>query len=366
MMRLLAACGLVLAGTAACTPEAPPAGAAEADARRAVRTARVESRIVRDTLEVSGLLVARDEAAVGAELAGSLVAEVNAEVGDLVALGQPLAHLDATLLRAQVAPRNAQIAERRAARDDAASQLTRAESLGLAGALPAATLEERRHAKDRAEAALLAARAALSELETRLARTVVRAPVAGRVIERNVLPGELLGGSAPLFRIAGGDRVELDAEIPEQELARIAVGTPATVRLPSGVAIDGELRLVEPSVDPRTKLGRARIALPVHPELRPGGFARAVISGAAREAAMAPEAALRFSTEGTTVLVIAPDHRVRSAPIRTGARHDGWVELVEGPAPGSALVTGGSAFVLEGDRVEPSDAPAGAVEEVAR
>jgi HlyD family secretion protein len=366
MPTLLLASLLALAALTGCTPETPASGAVrpeERESARSVRTARVESRPVRDALEVSGLLVAREEAAVGAELAGSLVAEVSAEVGDLVAEGQPLATLDDTLLRARVAPLNAQVAERRAARDDAASQLARAQKLGEAGALPPATLDERRHATERAEAALLAARAELTELETRIARTVVRAPLAGRVIERNVLPGELLAGSAPLFRIAGGDQVELDAEIPEQELARVAVGIPASVVLPSGTEIDGELRLVEPSVDPRTKLGRARIALPSHPELRTGGFARAVIRCGEREAAMVPEAALRFSTEGTTVLVVAPDRRVRSVRVRTGARHEGWVEVLDGPAAGSELVTGGAAFVLDGDLVTPQD---GASQEASR
>jgi HlyD family secretion protein len=355
MTRSIAACVLALSGLAACSPETPARGAGEASAARAVRTARIESRPLRDTLAVSGILVARHEAAVGAELGGSLVAEVNAEVGDLVTEGQPLARLDDMLLRAQVAPLTAQIAERQAARDDAAGQLARAEKLAAAGTLAEATLEERRHAKDRAEAALLAAQAALSELQARLERTVVRAPVAGRVIERNVVQGELLGG-APLFRIAGEDQVELDAEIPEQELARIAVGARSVVSLPSGTEISGELRLIEPSVDPRTKLGRARVALPVHPELRPGGFARAQVAGIARDVAMAPEAALRFSTEGTTVLAIDGDRRARTVTVRTGARHDGWVELLDGPAPGSELVTGGSAFVLEGDLVAPETA----------
>jgi HlyD family secretion protein len=38
--------------------------------------------------------------------------------------------------------------------------------------------------------------------------------------------------------------------------------------------------------------------------------------------------------------------------VRTGARAGGWVELVEGPPPGSRVALGGSALVLEGDRVK--------------
>jgi HlyD family secretion protein len=50
-------------------------------------------------------------------------------------------------------------------------------------------------------------------------------------------------------------------------------------------------------------------------------------------------------------MVVGPDDRVHRAPVRTGARAGGWVELIEGPPPGSRVALGGSAFVLEGDQV---------------
>src|SRR5262245_27794637 len=89
------------------------------EARRAVRVARVEPQTLADELAVSGLLVARDEAAVGAELAGNRVAEVRVDRGDLVRKGQVLVVLDATLIQAQLGQLDARVAEARAAVADA-------------------------------------------------------------------------------------------------------------------------------------------------------------------------------------------------------------------------------------------------------
>lgn len=326
---------------------------AAAEARRAVRVARVEQRLLAEELTVSGLLVARDEAAVGAELAGNRVAEVLVERGDLVAAGQVLVRLDDALVRAQIGQLEANVAEGRAQAADAESRSQRAEALERVGAVSRADLEARGFDVERARAGLASARAQLAELRTRLERLTIRAPVAGRVIERNVRTGEIAGAGAPMLRIAMDDRIELDAEVPERDLARLRVGGAARLVLPSGETVDGEIRRIDPDVDPIAKLGRARIALAPRQDLRPGGFARALIAYDARESAMAPEAALRFSTEGESVLTLDAEGRVRNVIVKTGARSDGRVELIEGPRAGELVIVGGAAFVLEGDVVEP-------------
>ena len=155
-----------------------------------------------------------------------------------------------------------------------------------------------------------------------------------------------------MLRIAIDDEIELDAEVPEHELSRLRVGGTARVVLPSGETVPGEIRRIDPDVDPAEKLGRARIALPPHPGLRSGGFARALIAHDERSSPMAPEAALRFSTDGESVLTVDAEGKVKSVRVKTGARSGGRVELIEGPGAGERVIVGGAAFVLEGDAVE--------------
>jgi HlyD family secretion protein len=197
------------------------------------------------------------------------------------------------------------------------------------------------------------ASAQLKDLLTRQALMTIRAPVSGRVLERTIRPGDVASLSTVMFRIARGGLVELNAELPEADLARVAPGSHAEVEVPSGSRVTGVIRLISPMVDPQTRLGRVRILLPVRPDLRPGGFGRAVFGEAIRPSAAVPESAIRFDASGASVMLVDAQNRVHRQPVRTGQRAGGYVELLQGPPPGALVALGGGAFVLEGDHVRP-------------
>jgi HlyD family secretion protein len=314
---------------------------AAAPTPRAVRVARVEVRPLSAALTASGLLVAREEAAVTSELTGYRVAAVNVDQGAWVRQGQVLVRLDDALLRSQVETQ-------RIAAERAEKEAERVRGLDGKGVLSQEDIDARRFQAR-------SARASLNDLLVRQSRMSVRSPVSGVVLERQVRPGDLSGAGAtgPMFRIARGGLVEVDAEVPESELGRIRPGMPATVTLPDGASLTGTVRLVSPEVDQQTKLGRARISLPVRPDLRPGGYARAVFSNLARSAPVAPDRAVIFDAEGPYVMVVDASNKVRRVPVRTGARAGGYVELLQGPPAGSRVLTSGATFVLEGDTVKP-------------
>jgi HlyD family secretion protein len=128
---------------------------------------------------------------------------------------------------------------------------------------------------------------------------------------------------------------------------------PAAVVLPSGARFQGQVRLVSPEVDQQTKLGVARVALPVNPALRPGGFAKVEFTSMVRTAPVVPDRAVIFDAEGPYVMVVDAQNKVHRVAVKTGARANGFVELVQGPPAGSAVLTSGATFVLEGDTVRP-------------
>jgi HlyD family secretion protein len=324
-----------------------------------VSVSTVQMRPVQGGLMASGVLVPREEAAVAAELSGFRVSQVLVDQGDFVRRGQVLARLDDTLLRSQIDQARASLAQQEVAAERSAAEAARVEGLDDQGVLSEEAIAERRMAARSAQAGVAVAEAQLRDLQTRQGRMTITAPVEGRILERTVRPGDTSQAGTAMFRMARGGIVELDAEIPETELARVRPGARATVELPSGVEVAGVVRLVSPTVDQQTKLGRARLTLPVRADLRPGGFAKAVFASAAGAVAAVPEAAIRYDADGASVMVVQPDNRVRRVPVSTGSRSDGWVELREGPPAGSRVALGGSAFVLEGDLVRPV-APAAA------
>lgn len=314
---------------------------AKAQPPRAVRVARIEVRPLNAGLTASGLLVSREEAAVASELAGYRVARVLADQGDTVAAGQPLVQLDDTLLRSQ-------IEVQRVAAERAESEAERVKGLEGQGVLSDQDIDARRFQAR-------SARASLNDLLVRQQRMTIRAPVSGVVLARAVRPGDLSGSvSGPMFRIARGGLIELDAEVPESQLSRLRAGQSATVTLPDGEQVTGTVRLVSPEVDQQTKLGRARISLPARRDLRPGGYARAAFTNLTQQSLVAPDRAVTFDADGAYVMVVDANNKVSRVSVRTGGRANGYVELLQGPPAGSRVLTSGSTFVLEGDTVSPT------------
>lgn len=342
---LLAVAATAALGACGAKPGHPPATAVDA---RVVRVVPVESREMQGGMSVSGLLVSREEADVNSDLAGYRVARVNVEQGAWVTKGQPLVELDDSLLRAQ-------IAQQEATTQQAEDQARRVQGLDSAGVLSAEDISTRRlQAK--------AQEAALQDLKTREAHMIIRAPVTGLVLERNVWPGDIssVGGQTPMFRMVRDGLVELNAEVAQDDLGRVHIGDPASVTLPDGAVVPGRVRLIDPEVDSSTKLGHVRIAMPVRPDLRPGGFARATFTGATQVKLAVPETAVRYDADGASVAVVGSNDRVHIMPVKTGRRAGGYVELVEGPPAGSSVLLQAASFVLEGDLVKPigADTPA--------
>ncbi|MDR3513161.1 MAG: efflux RND transporter periplasmic adaptor subunit [Caulobacteraceae bacterium] len=344
---------LVLPALAGCGKGAPPAASAPP---RAVQVALVEARTLAGGLESSGVLVSREEAAVYPEtpLSGYRVGVVYVEPDARVARGQPLVQLDDTLLRSQITQQTALVAQQKVAADQAEEQAQHVAGLEGQGVLSTEQIDQRRFQARSARAALDAQTAQLRDLQTRDARMTIRAPVGGLVLERNVRPGDVAGGTAtPMFRLARDSLVELEAQVAEGDLSGIKVGDTVQVILPDGTSAQGAVRLIYPSVDPQTKLGKVHVALPVRPDLRPGGFGRAVFTGLSRTVAAVPEGAIRYDADGASVMVVGPDNRVRQVAAKTGQHAGGYVELLRGPPAGSRVLLGASTFVLPGDVVRP-------------
>ena len=344
---------VVLALTACSEQGAQSTASRSAEFARAVSISTVELRSMARSLAASGLLIPSEVASVGSELSGFAVNEVLVEEGAVVVVGDVLAVLDAELLTAKIAQATASLAQATAQANLAMSEAARIENVKDPRVFSKEQTENRLAQAEIAKAARDAAKAQLNELLTQGKRMRIRAPVSGVVLERNVNPGEVASSSQAMFRMARDGLLELDAEIPEGNIGHLSVGQAATVDLPSGQSLAGAVRLISPRIDPQTKLGRVRVSLPLDPALREGGFARVVFSREATPVPAVPEKAVQFEAGGPILVVVDETNRVRRVPIQTGARADGYVAIVDGPAIGSRVVLGGGAFLLDGDLIAP-------------
>ncbi|HUD90887.1 efflux RND transporter periplasmic adaptor subunit [Sphingobium sp.] len=325
-----------------------------------VSVARVDLRALDGGFTASGRLIPREEVAIAPELSGYRIAHVQVEEDAQVRAGQVLAVLDDALLRAQIAQARAQLTQQQVASDKARMEAGRVAGLDNMGVVSQEAIDQRRIADRSAQASVGVARAQLDDLLTRQQRLTVRAPVAGRVLQRSARPGEPSASGTVLFTIARDNLVELDAEVPEAVMGTLATGDPVKVVLASGISVDGRVRLLGARVNNQTGLSTARIALPVRQDLRPGGFAQARFVKAKAPVLSAPEGAVHYDADGAYMQLLDGRDHVHRVAVRTGRRAGDMVEILSGPRRGDRAVMGGGAFVLEGDRVRVAGEKAGA------
>ena len=320
---------------------------------RTITVARVELKPIINPLVVSGLLVSWEEAAVNSEVTGFRVSKVLFEEGAKVKKDQILAILAPELLEAKIAQAEASLEQANAQAAQAKSEAARVSDFDGKGVLSDESIEIRRTQAQAAIANVKVTTARLSELRIQEQRLFIRAPVGGTILERKVREGDIANTNTLMFRIARDSRIEVAAEIPEQHLSKISIGQNATVLLPSNIEITGTTRLISPRINPASKLGQVRISLPLHPELRIGGYALVTFENKAKPVPAVPEKAIQFEASGPSVIVIDNNNRAHFQSIKTTTRANGYVAFEQGPSVGSKIALGGGAFVLEGDLVNP-------------
>ncbi|MFC7377104.1 efflux RND transporter periplasmic adaptor subunit [Brevundimonas sp. GCM10030266] len=344
--------------TAAVALAACGGGEEKADTGASAQTVAVQTATTQNlarTVTASGTVTAWEEVPVGAETGGLVATAVYVDEGSYVRQGQPLVQMNTALLDAQVRQQQAavQTAEANAARDDAA--LARAQELKERGFLSQASLDTAL-ANQRASAANLAsARAALAETRTRQSQATIRAPVSGQIISRSVTRGQIISAGTELFRMVRDGRLELDAQVPETELALIRAGQTAQVTSSQAAPTTGTVRIVTPEVNAETRLGLARVALAPGSALRPGMFARAVIDVGEQPATVVPTASILYRNNQAGVFVMASGDTVRFQPITVLNRQQDRT-AVSGVAVGARVVVQGAGFLNQGDRVRVASA----------
>lgn len=343
--------GAMAVALAACAAKAPPQAA---PAGRAVSVVRIEMRPIAGGIVTSGILIPRNQVAINPDLAGYRVSKLYVDEGDWVKAGQPLAEMDSSILRAQLDQQEALAAQQKANAAEREKEAARVRGLDNQGVIAEEVLQQRFYAATAAQATVTAQMASVKEMQTRLAHMVVRAPVSGQVIKRNVNLGDISGGAAqPWFLMAQDGQIELNADVAEADFGKMRPGLRAKVTLADNAAADGVVRLVSPSVDTGSRLGKVRISLPVSPNIRSGGYARASFVDLTRAVTAVPETAVRYDANGASVMVVGADNRLAQVPVKTGDRGAGYVELLAGPPAGTVVVAKAAAQFLPGDHVTP-------------
>ena len=176
------------------------------------------------------------------------------------------------------------------------------------------------------------------------------------MLTRQVEPGQVVSaGSGVLFRLARGGEMELLAQLAEADLQNLPVGTAATVTpVGSDLNIAGRVWQVSPVIDPQTRQGTVRIAIPYSKALRPGGFADAKLVAGRGQSPLLPESAVLSSAEGNYVyIVVGKDNVVQRQKVTIGSVNDRGVAIASGLTGNERVVVLAGSFLNPGDKVKP-------------
>ncbi|CAM3155721.1 Multidrug resistance protein MdtA [Sphingomonas antarctica] len=334
-----------------------PAATADAGKKQAPSvTVVVPGRQTVDSVvSATGNLAARREMPVGVPGEGGMVSAVLVEPGQWVGAGQVLATIDRRVQVQAAASLQSQIAVAQADARLAQANLDRSQALVKNGFISKAQIDQLTATRDSANARARVASANYQQSLASNSRLDIRAPAAGLVLERRVEPGQIVSsGSGMLFRMAKGGEMEMLARLGEADLARMHAGLRATVTpIGSTQSVVGQVWQVSPVIDPASRQGIVRVAVPYSALIRPGGFAEAKIVGGVADVPLLPQSAVQSDDKGNYVYIIDGNNKVVRRDVKVGDVGDNGVTIMSGLTGQERVVLSAGAFLNPGETVVP-------------
>lgn len=215
-----------------------------------------------------------------------------------------------------------------------------------------------------AEAASLTAQ--IAALERDLAKTVVRAPADGVVLEKHVDARRVLPAGTPLLKLGVPHATEIEIDVLSEEVGAIPLGADVEIYGQAvGAQIHGTVARIYPSAFTKiSALGieqqRVRVIASVPeeaPRLRPGTRVDVrIITATAEDVPVVPERAVFREGPGWAVMTVSKG-RAAVTPVEVGLSNDEWTEIRTPLAPGDTVITELKNDLIPGMRVRAPAAP---------
>ncbi|CAK0770106.1 RND transporter [Gammaproteobacteria bacterium] len=342
---LAAAVGLIFANPAVETPQPAPKAALTV-------TTTLPSLVEWPTLlTANGDIHAWREAIVSSEANGLRISEVLVDVGDHVHKGQELIRLQSDTVVAEYDQTRASLAEMEATLAEARANAERARQLEVRGALSAQQITQYLTGEQTAKARVEVLKARMKSDQLRLAQTHVLAPDEGTITTRTATLGTVTQPGQELFRLICRDRLEWRAELPAADLVRVKHGMKVRVTTASKGEVTGQVRLIAPTLDPRTRTGLVYVDLNNYGDARMGMFARGEIEIGLATALVLPQSAVMSRDGFSYVYRVGPDNRIIQTKVALGQRVGERIAILKGLDASAPVVSSGVGFLSDGDLV---------------
>lgn len=302
-------------------------------------------------IKVSGYTDANQRASLAARAAG-IIAELPVRLGTRVKAGDLIMRLDAEGKQSAIDTAKQLLAQRQA-------EATAVQKLAQSGSVAKLQL-------DNALSALAAARSQLEAAEADLARNEVIAPFDGVVDKVAVELGSSIQVGSPVATVLNLNPILAIGEMSERDLANVATGHEADVRLVSGRQVKGTVRYVSHDATAATRTYRVEVAVPNDEGNIPSGMtAEITLRAEPVESTVLPRSVITLSANGDIgVRAVDAENKVVFYPI--DIVDDSPRGLVLGGIPaGVKIIVAGQDLITEGDTVKPVEADAETLKKLA-
>ena len=345
-----------------------------------VKVFRVDRRDISSTLSAMGTINYLAKADVSSEIDG-ILSSVNVEEGDEVKKGQIIALIDTTLLQTQLmtAQASLELAEielRKSESDIRKSEyeierskvfmerlwdyFKTQEKLFKIGGITQDDLNEAEMNYQRslaeyktavedlrslkvkssqgrieAEAKVLKAKAAIDEIQAKITKSIIRAPISGVVSAKNKWTGEGINpGDTVIATIIKTDKVYAEADLNEKNMGLVKLGQRAKVIADAcpGVYFTGRIHMISPTIDTDSRTVKVRVKVANRRNLlKPGMFVRVnIILDSLKDVVAVPRDAIITTKDGQKIVFVIIDEVAFLREVQTGLQREGWVIVKKG------------------------------------
>jgi cobalt-zinc-cadmium efflux system membrane fusion protein len=179
----------------------------------------------------------------------------------------------------------------------------------------------------------------------------LRAPIAGRVVDRKVTPGLVVKAEEELFVVADPATLWCFVQIPEKDLFLVKTGSPVIIKVSSlpQEEFPGTIDYIGAMVEKATRMTRARVRVENSKgELKAGMFATIMVTSGSRTALNVPETAVLATGAEQYVFIEQEPGLYLKRGIKTGLKAGSRVEVLEGLKEGERVAVQG-AFTLKSE-----------------
>lgn len=276
-----------------------------------------------------------ERATIAAKLTGT-VATLPVALGQTVQSGEVLVTLNAPEVAARLRQAQAQLAE-------AGRNTDRVRTLVEKGVNAPESL---RDAEDRQRFA----EAAAAEAEAMVAFATLRAPFAGVITQKHVLPGDLATPGQALLALESTQRLRAEGFVPEQAGAGLQRGDRLAVAWRDGdPPVDGTIDEISAAADAASRSVLVKVALPAG-VARSGQFARLLVPHGRSATLLVPADAVTRFGQVERVFVVE-EGRALLRLVKTGRTHNGRIEILSGLRSGERLVLAPPTSLRDGQPV---------------